>query len=77
MALPDFVCNAGAVIGYRSAADATPGQVLGDVEATITGLIREVLRHPPARSPGPATEPDSSCAAGGASRPSPPYAPES
>ena len=35
VALPDFVCNAGAVIGYRSAADATPEQVLADVEATI------------------------------------------
>ena len=46
VALPDFVCNAGAVIGYRSAADATPDQVLADVEATITGLIREALRSP-------------------------------
>ena len=40
MALPDFVCNAGAVIGYRSPADATPDQVLARVEATISGLIR-------------------------------------
>ena len=46
VALPDFVCNAGAVIGYRSPADATPGQVLADVEARITGLIREAMRHP-------------------------------
>jgi glutamate dehydrogenase/leucine dehydrogenase len=46
VALPDFVCNAGAVIGYRSAADATPGQVLAAVEASITGLILEALRHP-------------------------------
>ena len=35
VALPDFVCNAGAVIGYRSAVDATPDQVLADVEARI------------------------------------------
>jgi glutamate dehydrogenase/leucine dehydrogenase len=45
-ALPDFVCNAGAVIGYRSAADATPGQVLADVEDTIGTLIGEALSHP-------------------------------
>jgi glutamate dehydrogenase (NAD(P)+) len=43
MALPDFVCNAGAVIGYRSAADATPDQVLAAVEATITDLIVQAL----------------------------------
>ena len=45
VALPDFVCNAGAVIGYRSAADASPGQVLAAVEATISGLIRQALDH--------------------------------
>jgi glutamate dehydrogenase (NAD(P)+) len=45
VALPDFVCNAGAVIGYRSAAGATPGQVLAGVEATIGGLIRQALDH--------------------------------
>ena len=45
VALPDFVCNAGAVIGYRSAAGATPGEVLAAVDATITGLILEALRH--------------------------------
>jgi hypothetical protein len=46
MALPDFVCNAGAVIGYRSAPDATPGQVLANVGDTIETLIREALSHP-------------------------------
>jgi glutamate dehydrogenase/leucine dehydrogenase len=46
MALPDFVCNAGAVIGYRSAREATPEQVLADVEARIGQLIRRALRHP-------------------------------
>jgi glutamate dehydrogenase (NAD(P)+) len=45
VALPDFVCNAGAVIGYRSPADATPDQVLATVEATISELIREGLAH--------------------------------
>jgi len=46
VALPDFVCNAGAVIGYRSAADATTDQVLATVAATIGGLVLEALRHP-------------------------------
>jgi glutamate dehydrogenase (NAD(P)+) len=45
VALPDFVCNAGAVIGYRSPAGATPEEVLAAVGATITELILEVLRH--------------------------------
>ena len=45
LALPDFVCNAGAVIGYRSAAGATPGEVLATVETTITELILDALRH--------------------------------
>jgi glutamate dehydrogenase (NAD(P)+) len=45
VALPDFVCNAGAVIGYRSVPDATPGEVLAAVDATITGLITEALGH--------------------------------
>jgi glutamate dehydrogenase (NAD(P)+) len=44
MALPDFVCNAGAVIGYRSR-DAAPGEILAVVEATVSGLIREAMRH--------------------------------
>ena len=46
VALPDFVCNAGAVIGYRSAADATPGEVLAAVEVKITELIIQALQHP-------------------------------
>jgi len=45
VALPDFVCNAGAVIGYRSSPDATPDQVLATVEATIGGIIREALGY--------------------------------
>jgi glutamate dehydrogenase (NAD(P)+) len=46
LALPDFVCNAGAVIGYRSPADATPEQVLAAAGQTITGLITAALEHP-------------------------------
>ncbi len=46
VALPDFVCNAGAVIGYRSARDATPDQVLADTENTIAAMITEALSHP-------------------------------
>jgi len=46
VALPDFVCNAGAVIGYRSPADATPDQVLSAVEARVGELIRAALGHP-------------------------------
>ena len=45
VALPDFVCNAGAVIGYRSAAGATPGEVLAAVDDKITQLILEALGH--------------------------------
>jgi glutamate dehydrogenase (NAD(P)+) len=46
LALPDFVCNAGAVIGYRSGLEATPEQVLADAGDKITGLIIEALGHP-------------------------------
>jgi glutamate dehydrogenase (NAD(P)+) len=45
VALPDFVCNAGAVIGYRSADSATPAEVLAAVEARITELISDALHH--------------------------------
>jgi glutamate dehydrogenase (NAD(P)+) len=46
VALPDFVCNAGAVIGYRSARQASPEQVLADAGETITELIGQALEHP-------------------------------
>jgi glutamate dehydrogenase (NAD(P)+) len=46
VALPDFVCNAGGVLGYRAEPDTTPDQVLADVGATISGLILEVMDHP-------------------------------
>jgi glutamate dehydrogenase (NAD(P)+) len=45
VALPDFVCNAGAVIGYRAAPDAPPQEVLATVGARITELIGEVMGH--------------------------------
>ena len=46
VALPDFVCNAGGVIGYRTAHDATPQQVLAEAGDKIAELIREALGHP-------------------------------
>jgi glutamate dehydrogenase (NAD(P)+) len=45
-ALPDFVCNAGAVIGYRSALEASPETVLADVGRRIAELTSEALSHP-------------------------------
>jgi glutamate dehydrogenase (NAD(P)+) len=45
-ALPDYVCNAGAVIGYRSPPEATPEQVLASAGGTIAGLITAALKHP-------------------------------
>jgi glutamate dehydrogenase/leucine dehydrogenase len=44
-ALPDFVCNAGAVIGYRSALQASPETVLADVGRRITELTSEAMSH--------------------------------
>ena len=45
-ALPDFVCNAGAVLGYRSALEASPETVLADVGRKIAELTSEALSHP-------------------------------
>jgi glutamate dehydrogenase (NAD(P)+) len=45
-ALPDFVCNTGAVLGYRSAPGDTPDQVLAAVAARISEIISGVLNHP-------------------------------
>jgi glutamate dehydrogenase (NAD(P)+) len=45
-ALPDFVCNAGAVIGYWSARQALPEQVLAEAGDRIAALILEALDHP-------------------------------
>jgi glutamate dehydrogenase (NAD(P)+) len=43
LALPDFVCNAGAVLGYRAPADATPEQVLTAAGITIAEVITAVM----------------------------------
>jgi glutamate dehydrogenase (NAD(P)+) len=75
--LPDFVCNAGAVIGYRSAADASPGEVLAAVDATITGLILEDLRHPSGPLAGASERAAEFLRGWWGEPPSPPYAPES
>ena len=45
-ALPDFVCNAGAVLGYRSAPEASPAQVLAAVGDRISELLTAVMSHP-------------------------------
>ena len=42
----DFICNAGAVIAYRSRPDAAPAQVLADVEARIRSLMGQAAGHP-------------------------------
>jgi glutamate dehydrogenase (NAD(P)+) len=77
VALPDFVCNAGAVIGYRSAADATPDEVLAAVEATIAGLMLEALRHPSGPLEGACERAGQFLRGWWGEPPSPPYAPES
>src|SRR2546429_6559043 len=69
VALPDFVCNAGAVIGYRSPADATPDQVLSAVEARVGELIRTAFGHPAGPLAGACEQAGGSWGAGGASRP--------
>ena len=45
-ALPDFVCNAGAVIGYRSPPDSAPEQVLAAVSDKISGILQDAFGHP-------------------------------
>ncbi|HEY2508027.1 MAG TPA: Glu/Leu/Phe/Val dehydrogenase dimerization domain-containing protein [Streptosporangiaceae bacterium] len=45
-ALPDFVCNAGAVLGYRSPPRATPAEVLAGVASRVTEITSEALSHP-------------------------------
>jgi len=76
VALPDFVCNAGAVIGYRSAADATPDQVLATVAATIGGLVLEALRHPAGPLAGGCEQAARFVRGWYGEAPGPPYAPE-
>ena len=45
-ALPDFVCNAGAVLGYQSPRDATHAEVLATVAERISDLVRRASAHP-------------------------------
>jgi glutamate dehydrogenase (NAD(P)+) len=45
MALPDFICNAGAVIGYVSNTVGTHREMLDLVERRIAALVREVITH--------------------------------
>jgi len=77
VALPDFVCNAGAVIGYRSAADAAPDEILASVEARITGLILEALDHPSGPLAGAAERAGRFLRGWWGKPPTPPYASES
>jgi glutamate dehydrogenase (NAD(P)+) len=76
VALPDFVCNAGAVIGYRSAADATPDHVLATVTATIGGLVHEALLHPAGPLAGACERAARFVRGWYGEPPGPPYAPE-
>ena len=75
VALPDFVCNAGAVIGYRSPAGATPGEVLASVDARITELIREALPHPGGPFAGACERAGSFLRGWWGEPPAPPFAP--
>jgi glutamate dehydrogenase (NAD(P)+) len=75
VALPDFVCNAGAVIGYRSPPHATPEQVLAEVETTITGLIRDAMRHPGGPVAGACARAQDFLRGWWGEPPGPPYAP--
>jgi glutamate dehydrogenase (NAD(P)+) len=77
VALPDFVCNAGGVIGYRSAADTTPDEVLAAVGTTITGLILEALGHPDGPLAGACGRAGRFLRGWWGEPPGPPYAPES
>jgi glutamate dehydrogenase (NAD(P)+) len=76
VALPDFVCNAGAVIGYRSAAGQTPDEVLTAVKATITGLILGALGHPAGPFAGACEQAGRFLRSWWGEPPGPPYAPE-
>ncbi len=69
LALPDFVCNAGAVIGYRSAAGATRVKSWPPWTTPSPSSYARRWITPAARSREPATTPRGSCAAGGVSHP--------
>ena len=75
VALPDFVCNAGAVIGYRSPADATPDQILSAVEARVGELIRAALGHPAGPLAGACEQAGGFLRSWWGEAPGPPFAP--
>jgi glutamate dehydrogenase (NAD(P)+) len=76
MALPDFVCNAGAVIAYRSPPHASTDQVLAEVETTIAGLIRDGMAHPGGPVAGACARAREFLRGWWGEPPDPPYAPE-
>jgi glutamate dehydrogenase (NAD(P)+) len=76
VALPDFVCNAGAVIGYRSPAAASPAEVLAAAGATITDLILQALAHPGGALAGACEHAGSFLRDWWGEPPAPPFAPE-
>jgi glutamate dehydrogenase/leucine dehydrogenase len=45
-ALPDFVCNAGAVLGYMAPEDCGPGEVFRIVETRLSELVQRASLHP-------------------------------
>ena len=74
-ALADFVCNAGAVIGYRSPDTATPQQVLADVEDKIAALTRAALGHPDGPLAGACEDAAAFLRSWRGDAPGPPFAP--
>jgi glutamate dehydrogenase/leucine dehydrogenase len=75
-ALPDFVCNSGAVLGYRSAPDAEPAEVLVAVGTTIGELTGELLGHPDGPLIGAFERAASFVRGWWGDPPGPPFAPE-
>ncbi len=75
-ALPDFVCNSGAVLGYRSAPDAAPPEVLAAVGSTIGELTDELLGHPDGPLIGAFERAASFVRGWWGDPPGPPFAPE-
>ena len=75
-ALPDFVCNSGAVLGYRSAPDAEPAAVLVAVGSTIGELTGELLGHPDGPLMGAFERAASFVRGWWGDPPGPPFAPE-
>jgi glutamate dehydrogenase/leucine dehydrogenase len=77
LALPDYVCNAGAVIGYRSARAETPQQILAAAGARISGLIREAMTDPGGPLAGASAQAGEFLRGWWGEPPAPPFAPPS